>query len=284
MVTWNPALVTELAERRVVLFLGAGVSKAAVPALPSWSALLDELSAKVATQKDKKLLKSLIRNGRYLDAAELVNSLTVPADRRAFFEHKFRFAPTPISPIYEDVLALDAKVCITTNYDQLIEKNFEHFSGGTITHQVRTYKYPNFLSDLRSPARVILKLHGCVTDAGSIVLDKRSFFNARAENPGIYDAVTALSTVSTILFLGYSMNDPDIQIVLEGINSRVKTDHSHFALVPKFEHPSLRVANMHTYNINFIEYPSGKHEEFPKALKELREAVQAMRASTGARA
>lgn len=79
------------------------------------------------------------------------------------------------------------------------------------------------------------------------------------------------------------MSDPDIQIVLEGVNSRLKTDHSHYALVPRFEHPSLRSANTHTYNINFIEYPSGKHAEFPKALKELREAVQATRASTGMR-
>ena len=283
MVAWAPSLVTEIAERRVVLFLGAGVSKAAIPALPSWSELLKELSTSVILKKDQKLLRSLIKNGRFLDAAELINSLTVAADRRAFFEAKFHFKPTPTSEIYNDILSLDAKVCITTNYDQLIEKNFEHYSGGVSSHKVRTYKYANFLSDLRSPGRVILKLHGCVTDAASIVLDRRSYFNARAENPGIYDVVTALSIVNTILFLGYSMSDPDIQLVLEGVNSRVKTDHTHFALVPRFEHPSLRTANTHTYNINFIEYPAGKHDEFPKALRALREAVEATRASTGLR-
>jgi hypothetical protein len=79
------------------------------------------------------------------------------------------------------------------------------------------------------------------------------------------------------------MSDPDIQLVLEGVNSKSKTDHRHFAFVPKFEHPSLRDANKHTYNIEFIEYPTGRHERFLEALKELREAVAATRASTGAR-
>ncbi len=283
MATWPPALVTELAERRVVIFLGAGVSKAACPDLPSWSQLLEEMKEFASLRKDKKLIKKLVRSGRLLDAAELVNSLLLPADRKTILESKFRLNPPPISEIYADILALDPKVCITTNYDQLIEKNFEHFSGGQKSHNIRSYKYDNFLSDLRSPSRVILKIHGCITDSSSIVLDRKSYFNAKVENPGMYDAVTALSTVNTILFLGYSMGDPDIQLVLEGVNSKLKTDHRHFAFVPKFEHPSLRDAHKHTYNIEFIEYPTGRHERFPEALKELRSAVEAMRASTGTR-
>jgi hypothetical protein len=281
--TWPPALVTELAERRVVIFIGAGISKAAHGAMPSWPDLLNEMRMQVSLKKDRDLARKLIRSGRLLDAAELINSILLPADRRAILEAKFRLMPSPISEIYDYILALDPKVCITTNYDQLIEKNFECYSGGMSSHQVRTYTYDNFLSDLRSPARVILKMHGCITDTSNIVLDRKSYFNAKADNPGMYETIKALCTVNTILFLGYSMGDPDIQLVLEDVNSRSKTDHRHFAFVPKFEHPSLREANKHAYNIEFIEYAQGRHDLVPASLRELRDDVVATRASSGSR-
>ena len=282
--TWPSALVTEIAERRVVLFLGAGVSKSAVQTLPSWPGLLKEMKCFATLKKDGKLIDKLIRENRLLDAAEVINNLSLPADKNSFLESKFKISPPVYADIYDDILSLDAKVCITTNYDQLIEKNFDYYSGGQKSHQVRTYRYDNLLTDLRSPSRIILKLHGCITEPSRIVLDRKSYFNAKAENPDLYDIVTALSMVNTILFLGYSMNDPDMQLVLESVNSNSKTDHRHFAFVPKFEHPSLRDAQKHAFNIEFIEYPAGQHQTFPKALKELRDAVQSVRVSTGSKA
>ncbi|MBK5571419.1 MAG: SIR2 family protein [Ensifer sp. SSB1] len=189
--------------------------------------------------------------------------------------------PAPTAEIYKDILSLDFKVCITTNYDQLIEKNFEHYSGGHVTHHVRTHTYKNFISDLRSPSRTILKLHGCVTNTAEIVLDRKSYFNAKADNPGIYDAVQALSTVNTVLFLGYSISDPDIQLILESVHARTRADHTHYALMSKFEHPSLRQAIGSTYNVSFIEYPAGQHHEVPLAVIDLWKAVKEERAGRG---
>lgn len=284
MIDWPPTLVTEVAERRVVVFVGAGISKAAHNSMPSWPSLLGDMSKKLTKKKDRDLVKRLIRYERLLDAAELINSQLLPADRRAILEDRFKITPVPVADVYEHILNLDPKVCITTNYDQFIEKNFDHFSGGMSSHQVRSYNYDGLVSDLRSPARVILKIHGCITEPSNIVLDKKSYFNAKSQNPGIYEAIKALCTVNTVLFLGYSMGDPDIQLILEDINAKAKSDHRHFALVPKFEHPSLRDANQHTYNVEFIEYPSERHDLVPKALKELADAVVATRASSGSRA
>ena len=99
----------------------------------------------------------------------------------------------------------------------------------------------------------------------------------------MYETIKALCTVNTVLFIGYSMGDPDIQLVLEDINAKAKSDHRHYALVPKFEHPSLREANRHTYNVDFIEYPKDRHDLVPAALSELKGAVVATRASSGAK-
>ena len=281
MVSWPLPLVREIAERRVILFLGAGISKAAAPALPSWPSLIEYLSQALPTKKDKNLVRQLIRNDRLLDAAELINSVISPAESRDMLENKFLLTPAPTSNIYKDLLNLDFKVCITTNYDQLIEKNFEQFSGGNIAYHVRTYTYKNLIADLRSPSRTILKLHGCITVPAELVLDRRSYFNAKAENPGIYDTVAALSTVNTVLFLGYSISDPDIQLILESVHARTRSDHTHYALMSKFEHPSLRQAISSTYNVSFIEYPSGQHGEVPPAIAALWSAVKDERAGRG---
>lgn len=281
MVEWPAPLIREIAERRVVLFVGSGVSKSAVPTLPSWTTLLLQMAERAKLKKDKALAKRLVHNSRLLDAAELVNSLLTPADRRQFLEEIFLFAKTPISEIYEQLLMCDFKICITTNYDELLEKNFEHFSAGAVAYQTRKYQYDNILADLRSPTRIILKLHGCITEPANIILDRESFFRAKSKYSGVYDIVTAISTVSTILFLGYSINDPDIQLILEGIHARIHSDHTHYALVPKFEHPSLRSALSKTFNVKFLEYSGKNHDEFQNAVQTLRNAVKEMRATRG---
>ena len=77
------------------------------------------------------------------------------------------------------------------------------------------------------------------------------------------------------------MGDPDIQLVLEAIDAKVKSDHRHYALVPKFEHASLREASKYTYNIDFIEYQQGQHQQFPVAVSELIALVRSLRAANG---
>jgi hypothetical protein len=280
-VDWPEPLVREIAERRVVLFIGSGISRAAHPILPDWPKLLTQMSDRLSQKKNKALAKKLVKQDRLLDAAELINSLLSAAERRTILESKFLLTPPPLSDLYSNLLDLDFKVCITTNYDQLIEKNFEHFSGGQIAYQVRNYKYENFLADLRSPARTILKIHGCITEPSNIVLDRQSFFSAKARNPGVYDIVEALSTVNTVLFLGYSISDPDIQIILERIHSRSATDHCHYALISKFDHIALRKSLTDTFNVDFIEYPKGQHSIVPNAIQSLRDAVKQERARFG---
>ena len=90
MINWPPALVTEVAERRVVVFVGAGISKAAHANMPSWPSLLGDMSKKLSKKKDRELVKRLIRYERLLDAAELINSQLLPADRRAILEDRFK--------------------------------------------------------------------------------------------------------------------------------------------------------------------------------------------------
>ena len=280
-ISWPDSLVREVAERRAIIFVGSGISKSAHAAFPTWVDLLNQLSTKLSKNKDKALVGQLIRQGRLLDAAQIIHDGMAKADLNSTLRAIFQVRPVPHGEIYRDILQLDPKVIITTNYDEFVEKNFEHYSKGAEAHSISDHKSTKLLNDLRSPIRSIVKMHGCITDPSSLVLDRISYYNARRDNPSIFSIIQSLMTVNTVLFLGYSMSDPDIQITLENINLNSPADHTHYALVSKFDHASLRASLTGTYNISFLEYPKGRHDEVPAAIEGLRKAVMDFRSSRG---
>lgn len=281
MTAWPTSLIREIAERRVIFFIGAGLSKAAHNKLPTWGNLLTNLSEGLPTKKNKELIKQLIRQGRMLDAAQVIHDGLPRADMNARLRETFQIRPIPNSEIYSDILKMDPKTIVTTNYDDLLEKNFEHFSQGTEAHSICSHLSTKLVTDLRSPIRSIVKLHGCVSDPSNVVLDRSSYFKAKRDNPGIFNTVSSLMTVNTVLFLGYSINDPDIQLILENINIHSNSDHPHYALMSKFEHPAIRDSMKETFNIDFVEYPSGDHSKVPEAISTLREKVISLREARG---
>lgn len=281
MIAWPLSLIREVADRRVVLFVGAGISKAAHAQLPSWSELLIKLSDGLPTKRDKVLLRSLVNKQRMLDAAQIISDGIPKADLNARITEIFRPAPTPHHDIYKDLLEMDAKTIVTTNYDEFIEKNFEHFSGGQITHNVSNLSTNNLINDLRSPMRSIVKIHGCATNPTNIVLDRASYFSARRNNQGLFQTVTALMTVNTVLFVGYSITDPDIQLILENVNLYNPAQHPHYALVEKLEHPAIKKAIAQAYNIECVEYRTGAHQSIIEEIAVLKQSVSNVRSTRG---
>lgn len=281
MVDWPSALVRELADRRVLLFVGAGISKAALPTTPTWAGLLLSLSNKLKKKADQKLVRQLIRQNALLDAAQIISDGVVRADINAALRAVFQPNPTPHHDLYNHMLSLDLKTVITTNYDEFLEKNFEHHSGGNAAYNVSRYTSADLLEHLRSPSRVIVKMHGCITEPGKVVLDRSSYFTARQQNRGFFDTLSSLFTVNTVLFLGYSLGDPDMQIILENIHSSSVSSHGHYSLLPKQKHRSLVGALKNSYNISCIEYPDGAHGNVPSYIESLAVAVAADRSARG---
>ena len=280
MVSWPEPLVSEVAERRVVFFIGSGVSKNAHDAFPVWKELLREtLAPHLSTKKDRRLVKSLVNQGRLLDAAEVVRSGLAWPMLGAELRRVFDIRPLPHKELYESILTMDPKTVITTNYDRMIEDNFHYYSGGEASHIVRDISYQRILSDFRSPTRSIIKLHGCISTPEEVILDRTSYAKQRGSNPGLYEAVSALMTVNTVVFLGYSVTDPDIQLLLENMNRIGFTEHPHYALVSKMDHPSLRDSYKEAYNVHFLEYAKGQHQELSESINNLKERVREFRRS-----
>ena len=86
MISWPPSLVREIAARRCVFFLGAGVSASAVDPGNSanrpktWTEFLKEAAALINVAKNKKIIEKLIKEKKA--TKEIVEELYLSAYAR----------------------------------------------------------------------------------------------------------------------------------------------------------------------------------------------------------
>jgi hypothetical protein len=234
----------------------------------------------VKTEADQRYARSLINKSEYLNAAEVILDCSDKADfsdylRTVFVEPRFA-----ASELHKIILEIDPKIVITTNYDQ----TYDHYCNSGTAHggyNICRYYEPFAVDNLRSRIRVILKAHGCVSDANKIVLSRSSYYTARRDHPGFYSILDAIFLTNTLLFVGCSLADPDIQLVLENANIAFPSSHPHYALVEKTRHRSIKASIRTTHNLELVEYKKGRHQEGVDAMSALRDKVLARRAALG---
>jgi hypothetical protein len=282
MIEWPQSLVVELAARRCIAFLGAGASAGAVAAdsstsPPSWKALISAMRASFEQKQDHDLLEKLVNQEKYLDAAEILLANVSSADFSQFLRDTLvvpRFKP---SKVHEAVLALDPKVILTTNWDDIYDKYCQ--SGDAHDgYIVAKYYDENVVSTLRSPVRLVLKAHGCITNSTKVIFTRSQYFGARQLHYQFYRVLDSLFLTNTILFLGYSLSDPDIQLVLENATIAAPSSHPHYALLPDGQHPAILEAIKSAYNVHAITYPNGDYAAVEEGLAKLAEQVAEYRA------
>ncbi|TIT97126.1 MAG: hypothetical protein E5W55_09640 [Mesorhizobium sp.] len=282
---WPEALVREFAERRAVLFLGAGFSIATATAdgksFPSWTQLLLSLAQRLPKAVERTAVQKLIKFQNYLDAAQIIWDQVPAADLRQKIIDTFSLKLSSPQDLYRCIIDVDPQVVLTTNYDKLIETALASLSKTADAYNVCLYNQGHALDDIRSPQRSILKVHGCVTQPNDIILTRLQYFEARRKFPAYFQTVSAVLTINTTLFLGYSLSDADIQLILEFNNLSTPSRNPHYALVQKMPHSSVREALSRTYNIHFIEYPSGDHSKMSSAFSELAASVVDFRGARG---
>ncbi|MGP5211895.1 SIR2 family protein [Psychrobacter alimentarius] len=271
---WPHALIEELAARRCVIFLGAGASAGCKTvdvnpqSPPNWEQLLEGLKG-IAKDKDSLVVvDDLIIKEKYLDAAEILFASTNSADFTAYMRQILVAPKYQPSSIHESILAIDPKIVITTNYD-VIYDNYCISGQGSGLYNVCKYYESHLVSDLRSPVRQIVKAHGCITNPAKMVLTRSQYFKERLEHPNFYKVLDALFLTNTLFFVGYSLSDPDIQLLLENSNIAYKNSHPHYALIAEGINKSIKEAYKEAYNIEFIEFPAGDYDKANKMLNEL---------------
>jgi len=277
VIAWGEALIKEIAARRCLIFLGAGASMGCVSAVdgvspPSWPELLRRLASRISELDTKDFVGNLIDAKKYLDAAEIIKSRIDPADftdtMRAIFEAP-RFEK---SSIHESILRIDPKVVITTNFDRIYD-NYCLEGQAVAGYNVCKYHEDHLVSDLRSPIRSIVKAHGCVSVPDRMVLTRSDFFKAKARHPSFFQVLDALFLTHTILFIGYSMEDPDIQLTLENASIAAPSAHRHHFICSDDDHQALKDSKSKSFNLTLHEFPSGDYAHLEQSVSDLADRV-----------
>lgn len=282
MINWPRTLVTEVARRRCVLFLGAGVAASAKNTLGvspmGWKDLLLSATDLVPDALAKIEIKSLIDQNKLLLALQAISDEADRGDYQAFLDDCFNSGTFDPSELHEIIFNLDSRLVITTNFDKIYEKHCLTVS--TEGFKVIPYYSDSLADEIRSDTRLIIKAHGSIDDVSKMVFTKAEYHEAKKSYSSFYSILKALLLTNTCIFIGCSMDDPDVLLLLEEIRMTTNPNRPHYALLRENSHSSFDKKDLlSTYNVKALEYGPG-HSELIPALNELHAKVELIRSTS----
>jgi len=242
-----------------LVFVGAGVS--AEVGLPSWDRLAAQLIDALPTTIDRTQANQLRARREYPRLMSWIQERCGP-----------RFLYEEVAKAVQDsgrsgvlarfVATFDFRGVVTTNFDSVVPRHFvEARRPPTI--------YGNSRADLeqvdldRIP-RSVVHVHSDLNHGDTLVLTEEQYGRARSNVDMAYlrDWIKAQFISRRILFLGYSMTDPDIELLLEDGGQNFRKDPPPHALLPNLTHED-RVRLRRKYNVEVIDYSDrdGTHRE-----------------------
>jgi hypothetical protein len=197
------ALVEAARARNVLLFAGAGLSMNV--GLPSWRELVDHLCQELG-------LELGVPEASYSTLAEYYRLKTGSIGAlRSWMDRRWSVSDEAVraSKIHELIVQLDFKVIYTTNYDTNLETAFR-------VHGRPYAKISNARDLAIAPPGVthIIKFHGDFEDDRSLVIAETDYFNRLNFASPLDIRFRADALARTLLFVGYSMSDLNIRLLL----------------------------------------------------------------------
>lgn len=266
-------LLQNLKDNRCILFLGSGFSTAA--GYPSWPELITKLVDEAAgayPQQADDLKRYATKEKDLLLVAEYARSRLGPQRYGSILQMLLSKPVTP-QPAHKAIAHTKYRALITTNYDKLIETTItleQHWQPNSFTPESIT----SLGSALFKDEFFILKLHGDIGNAGSIVLTSQDYDRLMLVSPFVRSFLQAVFLTYTVLFVGYSLNDPDFQLVRKELQLIFQgTTPTHYALLPD-PHDFTSEVLMKGLNVQVIPYSTAdNHKEATDFLETLRQAA-----------
>lgn len=203
---------------KLIVFVGSGISINS--GYPAWSDIIKEMSKSIGIDDSNK---DVFENNVNQNMLKIPQILYLQ-DKQTYNDIiKENFPDKNPNILHEKIFQLNPKHIITTNYDKLIESTISPNSNfyETITCDRELLK--------ATKKHYIIKMHGTIDDLDSIVLKEEDFFQYSERHVAIETLIKSLLLDHTFLFLGYSLQDINLKLILGWI-SHLKTQ-----LKSKFE-------------------------------------------------
>lgn len=206
---------------QLVVFVGAGVSRNS--GVVSWGQLVEAIAQKINYQKCDNCRqktsctreeKCALTQDEYLRIPEYFYQEDTSEDKNDYyaFLHDTLASEKTSNPIDEEIFRILPHHIITTNYDHLLEN--------CDAANVRLYDVVAEDKDLLSNAneRYLIKMHGDISKDTTIVLREGDYIDYEQNHPLISTFIKSLLVNHTFLFIGYSLNDYNLNLIIGWIN------------------------------------------------------------------
>jgi hypothetical protein len=197
-------LAAAIVRRKAILFVGAGVSMSV--GLPSWAAMVQHMA------EDLHIAPSTLEGVSFQTLAEFyrLQSGSI-GPLRSWMDRHWHVGRDEIakSQLHTLIVELDFPIIYTTNYDRNLEAAFE-------LHGCEYNRIANArdLAAAHETVTQIVKFHGDFDDDSSLVLAETDYFDRLSFEAPLDVKFKADALGRTMLFIGYSMSDINIRLLL----------------------------------------------------------------------
>ena len=275
---WPDNLVEEIAYRRCLIFLGSGISATAKnekgESPDTWGEFLDKIKSKMKnpSEGDKEFVNDMLQKQNYLLALQAIADLCDAGEYSNYLKNQYLRGKYKHSRVHELIKDLDSKIVVTTNFDRLYE-NLCHEPEYVIFDYTNTR---SIIGSIKAPENIIIKAHGSIDDTEKLIFTAKQYYQAQEKYPEFYHLLTALFLTHTVVFLGYSLNDPDINLLLQFLHNTANSSCPHYLVDREGNKPQLIKHWKDTYNVSLLEYGTD-YNNLERSLEELRDEVFQLR-------
>jgi len=199
-------LAYAISNRQAILFAGAGVSMSV--GLPSWQELIEHIGEQLGL--DSNLLNAPGVGYQVIAEYYRLRCGSI-GPLRNWMDHKWKIAEADLrcSKVHELIIDLDFPIIYTTNYD----RNMELAYAARRCDHVKIANARD-IAKAREGVTQIIKLHGDFDEDESLVIAETDYFDRLAFDTPLDLKLRADTLGKTVLFIGYSMTDLNIRLLL----------------------------------------------------------------------
>jgi hypothetical protein len=202
------ALAQSIQEHRAILFVGAGASMSV--GLPSWHELIEHMAEELGVAPNG--FSGANSHHMLAEFYRLKQGSIGPL--RSWMDRHWTVSEGKVreSQIHRLIVSMEFPIIYTTNYDRNLEVAFE-------IHDKPYVKVANARDVAKAVTGVtqIVKFHGDFDDDQSLVIAETDYFDRLSFDSPLDIKFRADALGKTILFIGYSMSDMNIRLLLHSL-------------------------------------------------------------------